>query len=99
MRAAIEDFILYLATERGLSDNYQLSTRLSLEGFVCWIEREKIAKDLGEAAVAELTRNGAPMPETHVVPEAVTLDQISRYLAHRKRAGLSAASIKLVVVA
>jgi hypothetical protein len=28
MRAAIEDFILYLATERGLSDNYQLSTAL-----------------------------------------------------------------------
>jgi integrase/recombinase XerD len=32
MRGEIEDFILHLATERGLSDNYQISTRLSLEG-------------------------------------------------------------------
>ncbi len=41
MRAAIEDFILYLATERGLSDNYQISTRLSLEGFGHWLEKRK----------------------------------------------------------
>jgi integrase/recombinase XerD len=38
MQAAIESFILYLATERGLSDNYQLSTRQSLEGFTAWLE-------------------------------------------------------------
>ena len=37
MRADLEDFILYLATERGLSDNYQISTRLSLEGFASWV--------------------------------------------------------------
>ena len=43
MRIAIEDFILYLATERGLSENYQLSTRLSLEGFTGWLERRKLA--------------------------------------------------------
>ncbi len=33
MNTAIDQFILYLATERGLSDNYQLSTRASLELF------------------------------------------------------------------
>ena len=38
MRADIEDFILYLATERGLSDNYQLSTRISLEAFSKWAQ-------------------------------------------------------------
>ena len=99
MREAIEDFILYLATERGLSENYQISTRLSLEGFTRWLEREKIVKEFGEAAVAELTRTGDSMPETPIAPDGVTLEQISNYLAHRKRAGLSAASIKLVVVA
>ena len=36
MNAEIYQFILYLATERGLSDNYQLSTRSSLELFVRW---------------------------------------------------------------
>ncbi len=37
MTAAIERFILYLATERGLSVNYQLSTRQSLEGLAAWL--------------------------------------------------------------
>lgn len=36
MQAEIEQFIRYLATERGLSDNYQLSVRRSLEGFAAW---------------------------------------------------------------
>ena len=58
MRDAIEDFILYLATERGLSDNYQLSTRLSLEGFAHWLERQRLVKELGEKAALDLTENG-----------------------------------------
>ena len=37
MEEAIEQFILYLATERGLSENYQLSTRRSLEEFAKWL--------------------------------------------------------------
>jgi len=40
MRIALEDFILHLATERGLSENYQLSTRLSLEGLITWLEEQ-----------------------------------------------------------
>ena len=36
MNAEIDQFVLYLATERGLSDNYQLSTRSSLELFAHW---------------------------------------------------------------
>jgi integrase/recombinase XerD len=37
MQSDIEDFIIYLATERGLSDHYQLSTRISLETFNAWL--------------------------------------------------------------
>ncbi len=40
MRAEIDGFIRHLATERGLSDAYQLSTRSSLELFAGWLERE-----------------------------------------------------------
>lgn len=36
MNAEIDQFVLHLATERGLSDNYQLSTRASLELFSKW---------------------------------------------------------------
>ncbi len=99
MREAIEDFILYLATERGLSDNYQISTRLSLEGFLHWLERRALQKQHGAEALRKLAETGEPWPECAVAPGSVTLQEISEYLAHRKRAGLSAASIKLVVVA
>jgi integrase/recombinase XerD len=95
VRAEIEDFILYLATERGLSDNYQFSTRISLEGFACWLERRKI----GEAVVEQLLASGEPIPDVDVRVAEISLQEISDYLAHKKRLGLSAASIKLVVVA
>lgn len=40
----VDGFILYLATERGLSDNYQFSTRRSLEAFVTWAQARGIAE-------------------------------------------------------
>jgi integrase/recombinase XerD len=40
--AAIDRLILYLATERGLSVNYQLSVRQSLEGFTKWATRQGV---------------------------------------------------------
>jgi integrase/recombinase XerD len=77
MEDQIEAFIRFLAVERGLSENYQLSTQRSLGEFVQWCAaRKKITQ----------TRN-------------VTLPVLSEYLADRKRAGLSASSIKLIVVA
>lgn len=45
MNAEIDQFILYLATERGLSDNYQLSTRISLETFAQWLSRLRQVTD------------------------------------------------------
>ncbi len=39
MQSEIEQFIRYLATERGLSDNYQVSVRRSLEGFAAWLRQ------------------------------------------------------------
>src|SRR5437588_787776 len=74
---SIESFIRYLAVERGLSDNYQLSTQRSLTEFARWCV-------------------GTRKIETF---KAVNLATISEYLADKKRAALSAASIKLIVVA
>ena len=76
MEAEIESFIRFLAVERGLSPNYQLSTQRSLTEFAKWCAEKKI-----------------------VSPRDVTLPLLTEYLAVRKRSGLSAASIKLVVVA
>ena len=77
MEQAIDAFIRFLAVERGLSDNYQLSTQRSLLEFARWCKaKHKIDN-----------------------PRQVTLSILSEYLAGRKRDGLSAASIKLTIVA
>jgi integrase/recombinase XerD len=73
----IDLFIRFLATERGLSDNYQLSTRRSLSEFAEWC-----------ASAKKIT-----------AVSKVTQPVISEYLAARKRGGLAASSIKLIVVA
>src|SRR5436305_13418098 len=77
MEDAIESFIRFLAIERGLSENYQLSTQRSLSEFARWCVARKKIED----------------------PRSVTLPGISEYLGDGKRAGLSASSIKLIVVA
>jgi integrase/recombinase XerD len=77
MEQAIDAFIRFLAVERGLSSNYQLSTQRSLCEFAQWCKaKHKIDN-----------------------PRQVTLSILSEYLAERKRNGLAAASIKLIVVA
>jgi integrase/recombinase XerD len=95
VRAEIDDFILYLATERGLSASYQLSTRMSLEAFAAWLERRKI----GEAEVERRLAAGEELPPVEIAVGDITIDHIGDYLAHKKRLGLAPATIKLVVVA
>ena len=55
MQEAIDSFILYLATERGLSDNYQLSTRQSLDGFAEWLAHGPKITTPGEVTFAQIT--------------------------------------------
>ena len=77
MEQAIDSFIRFLAVERGLSENYQLSTQRSLSEFAQWCAAKRKINN----------------------PRGVTLPIISEYLADRKRSGLSASSVKLIVVA
>src|SRR2546425_4742727 len=77
MEHAIDSFIRFLAVERGLSENYQLSTQRSLSEFANWCRQTRKIDNV----------------------RAVTLPLISQYLGDRKRDGLSASSIKLIVVA
>jgi len=77
MHDPIDSFIRYLAVERGLSENYQVSTQRSLLEFAQWCSSRRKIDNF----------------------RAVTLPLVGDYLAERKRAGLSAASIKLIVVA
>ncbi len=75
--AEVDEFIAFLALERGLSENYQLSNRASLEALAGWLDGKLRRADWA----------------------AVTLDDLTGYLAERKLNGLAPASLKLVIVA
>ena len=89
MREDIEDFILYLATERGLSDNYQLSTRRSLETFATWAQRRQLA-DPAAVTLAHLQdflaeRKRAGLAASSIKLEIVALKIFFRWLTLRTR--------------
>jgi integrase/recombinase XerD len=70
---AIDGFILYLATERGLSDNYQLSTRRSLERFADWAAKQKGASSPRQVDLATLTEFLAKEKERGLAPGSMKL--------------------------
>ncbi|MGC6427641.1 MAG: site-specific tyrosine recombinase/integron integrase [Akkermansiaceae bacterium] len=55
MQPQIDSFLLYLATERGLSPAYQLSVQQTLEKFPPWAETKKITewRDIGTDELAD----------------------------------------------
>ena len=84
---AIDRFVMYLATERGLSDNYQLSVRQSLESFARW-HGERVGDDVGMVVVDEMTsylmeRRGKGLANATVRLEAMALKIFFRWLASR----------------
>lgn len=77
MSAEIEQFLMYLATERGLSKNYQRIIRRSLETFSEWLASRSCSTGW----------------------KGVEPEQITEFLAFRKRSGLEASSVRLDAVA
>jgi len=55
MQREIDGFILHLATERGLSTNYQISVRQSLEAFAAWAEKALAITSVSDVALDHLT--------------------------------------------
>ena len=89
MNAEIDHFILHLATERGLSDNYQLSTRASLELFAGWAADQKRAAAWSEVtpeAIGDFLgwrKKGGAAAAT-IKLHAVALRILFRFLVQRK---------------
>ncbi len=85
--SAIDAFLLFLATERGLSDNYQLSTRQSLEAFAAWLAAQP-ASELGQVEAGHLSdylthRKRAGLAAASIKAEAVALRIFFRFLVGR----------------
>ena len=70
---AIDCFILYLATERGLSENYQLSTRRSLERFADWAQNVKRLSSPSEIELGALAEYLATEKERGLAPGSMKL--------------------------
>ena len=85
MQTAVEQFIRYLATERGLSDNYQLSVRRSLETFVKWLKATHEIADPAAVTIEHITeylgtRKRARLAAGSIKLELVAVKIFLRYL-------------------
>ena len=85
MQGAIEQFIRYLATERGLSDNYQLSVRRSLEKFSGWLRSAHGIDDPAAITIQGITdylgtRKKARLAAGSIKLELVAIKIFLRYL-------------------
>jgi integrase/recombinase XerD len=70
---AIDCFILYLATERGLSENYQLLTKRSLEKFADWAGNTKQYASPREIELSALTEYLGTEKERGLAPGSMKL--------------------------
>jgi len=82
----IDHFIRFLATERGLSDNYQLSTRRSLTEFAAWVSSarqvtspQEVTQPLISDYLSTLKRSGLAAASIKLV--VVALKIFFRFLA------------------
>ena len=89
MEAFIEQFLLYLATERGLSTNYQLSTQRSLETFAKWLAGAAHITRLEDVRPGHFAdylawRKRAGLAAASIKLEAIALRIFFRFLLGRK---------------
>ena len=90
MEAEIDGFIMYLATERGLSDNYQISTRHSLEEFADWLSKAHQITAPGVVTLQLITdflgtRKRKGLAAASIKLEVVAIKIFFRFLLMRKK--------------
>ncbi len=88
MEEAIDGFLLYLATERGLSSNYQLLVRRQLEDFSAWLRRERGHVSPGRVVLEDFTgflgaRKDGGLATSSLRMAAIALRIFFRHLAAR----------------
>lgn len=88
VQTSIDAFLLYIATERGLSENYQLLVRRVLETFAAWFKREREKEAIADVTTADLTgylahRKGDGIATSSLRVELVALKIFFKWLAVR----------------
>ena len=90
MTPHIDAFLLHLATERGLSVNYQLLVRRVLETFASWYGREHESEDIASVTTQHISaflghRKGDGLIPSSLRVELIALKIFFRWLAARGR--------------
>lgn len=95
MNETVETFLAYLAIERGLSENYQLSTQRSLETFCQWVQKpgpgSLEAVEPGHITEYLTWRKRSGLAASSIKLEAVAIRIFFRFLAMRKMVPLDPA--------
>ncbi|MFA7234660.1 MAG: site-specific tyrosine recombinase [Terrimicrobiaceae bacterium] len=87
MSDEIEQFLIYLATERGLSTNYQLIVQRSLETFSEWASRQGLVwETIGPGHIADFLafRKRSGLQASSVRLDAVAIRIFFRFLVSRR---------------
>ena len=89
MTNEIEEFLMYLAAERGLSTNYQLSVRRSLEAFDAWLAQAGGQGDPSQVSPRQITdflsfRKRAGLQTSSIRLDAVSIRIFFRFLSGRR---------------
>ena len=88
MAPEIDAFLLHLATERGLSDNYQLLVRRVLETFASWFKRARDKESVTDVVTRDISdflahRKGDGIAASSLRIEVIALKIFFRWLAAR----------------
>lgn len=86
----LDDFIQFLAIERGLSENYQLSTRQSLESFAHWLQSQGAIEQWNDVRHEDILRfldheKKRALAAASIKLEVVAIKIFYRFLFERKR--------------
>lgn len=83
MNQAIERFIRYLATERGLSDNYQISVRRSLERLADWLAENRGITDWKQVLLEHITDQLAERKKAGLAAASLRIELIATKIFFR----------------
>jgi integrase/recombinase XerD len=89
MKSDIEEFLMYLATERGLSERYQLTVQYSLEVFLGWLEKNTPVRSWQAVEQTQITdflifRKRSGLQASSVRLDAVAIRIFFRFLTSRR---------------
>jgi integrase/recombinase XerD len=84
--AQVDSFILYIATERGLSPAYQLSVRQTLDSFVAWAKNKEMA-DWGDMGTEELSSYLAEQKKRGISAASLRITMVHLKIFFRHLAG------------